>query len=484
MKCLRFVLLSMTVALGACQESGPADHDAAVSDTSSPHDTGVAADTTVSDTGSPDDTGVATDTAPSGDTGASARGKVTVWMGMGPREGAAGCYFVGDLQNDGTGCAIVRVRWDVDQGTFIEEETAVANPGGGVGVWQPNVSGDGKTLAFARHSGGGVEVRTASIVPGDLGEGSPIAPLQAGVWTWPNLAADGRLTVSSGDKAPRCQMPTGDCKDVSHWSQSYQLTGAFSKAPVSISGTGFSFQDTYAHPTRPEFVAGHGKFDTVHPDTYPVCDDPAKPDSPCPDITMSPMPIVVNTETKQVWILQLESMEVLDDSVSTPWQLEGCAHLAWAPDGKHLICTEQGSHKVLTPEKSSRLYHFAFDPDAPPPMQGVVPTAAEPLFAHAIPSELFEIPAGKQCDVFHHKYAEFCGEDLVVATIGCADCEDNAPCALFAEEPPVLLSDRVYLIDIKDPAAPKYFDLTAAVEVSRGAATNSLTSFTATCRPD
>jgi hypothetical protein len=132
------------------------------------------------------------------------------------------------------------------------------------------------------------------------------------------------------------------------------------------------------------------------------------------------MPIVVNTETQQAWILQLQSTAAPGSEVD-PWKLEGCAHLAWSPDGKHLICTEQGSFQGLPPEKSSRLYRFAFDPDAPPAMQGVIPTAAEPLFAQAIPSELFEIPAGMGWDVFHHKYAEFCGEDLVVATIGGAD---------------------------------------------------------------
>lgn len=330
-----------------------------------------------------------------------------------------------------------------------------------------------------------MEVRTADITAGEPGVGSPVGGLPAGVWTWPNLGADGRLTVSSGDNGPQCQKQAGGCKAVAHWSQAYQLTGTFSAAPVTISGTGFSFQDTYAHPTQPEFVAGHGKFDALNPETYPVCDDAAKPDTSCTDVSMSPMPVVVNTETQQAWILQLESTEAPYGSEAAPLKLEGCAHLAWTPDGKHLICTEQGSHNALPPEKRSRLYHFAFDPDAPPSVQGVVPTAAEPLFAHALPWELFEIPAGMGCDVFHHKYAEFCGEDLVVATIGCADCNSgDVPCALLPQETPVLLSDRVYLIDIQDPAAPKYFDVTAAVEASRGEAPNSLTSFTATCAAD
>ncbi|MEC9071283.1 MAG: hypothetical protein VX938_02850 [Myxococcota bacterium] len=473
----------------ACQEKDTVQ-GGAEADAHSPPDSVATPDAdravdvfTDTDTGTDTGTEVESDAAHS-----EPRGTVAVWMGLGEREGDEGCYFVGEMQSDGTGCEIVRVHWDIDKEHLIDEVTVVADPGPGVGAWQPNVSGDGATLAFAQHSGGGLEIRTLGIVDGTPGAGAPVGGLETGVWSWPNLGADGRLTVSRGDKEPQCRQMNRNCsnddccKDVAHWSKAYQLDGDFSAAPAVISDSGFSFQDTYAHPTRPEFVAGHGKFDGVHPERYPVCTDQS--DTPCSDVSMSPMPIVVNTETQQVWILQLESTEAPYGTAATPMQLEGCAHLAWTEDGKHLICTEQGSHEVLPSDKTSRLYHFAFDPDSPPLSEGVVATTAEPLFAHAAPSELFNIPEGKTCDVYHHKYAEFCGDsDLVVATIGCADCDApdaHSPCALL-DGTPTLLGDRVYLIDLKDPEAPRYFDLTGAVETSRGVPGNSLTSFTATC---
>jgi hypothetical protein len=88
--------------------------------------------------------------------------------------------------------------------------------------------------------------------------------------------------------------------------------------------------------------------------------------------------------------------------------------------------------------------------------------------------------------VFHHKYAQWCGhEDLLVASIVClayanpetgteADCTSSLTDAQ-------LLGQHVYLIDISDPDAPEYMDLTNELEAALGVDSGTMSSFTATC---
>ncbi|MDP6945533.1 MAG: hypothetical protein QF464_15395, partial [Myxococcota bacterium] len=370
------------------------------------------------------------------------------------------------------------------------EDTAIEAPTQGSGVWQPTVRSDGGAIAFSHRTSSMVRVRVAELGAEPIGLGSIVSEFDevggSEPWTWPNFDADGGLTASQRDDGTFCMKDNGVCDDIPYWNQSYRVTPGSGETPLMLGGTGFSLQDTYAHPTRPELLAGHGRFHAAMIDVYPVCDEAGQADTECTNVRSSPMPVVLSTETGQVWVLDLESHEAAYAVGGEPLKLTGCAHMAWAPDGKHLLCTEQGT-AALAAGHTSRLYGLAFDPDDPP-TEGVVLTTAEPMFDHATADALFDVPDGSNCGVFHHKYAEFCGHPhLVVATIGCADCDGADKCneggTPDEANAPTLLSDRVYLIDFSDPAAPQYVDLTAAVEVSRDLEPNSLTSFTATCTP-
>ena len=408
------------------------------------------------------------------------RGQVTVWMGVGERESDEGCYFLGEMMSDSKGCSIVRVDWDLDAEALVQQQTAIENPATSNGAWQPNVSMDGTRLAYSHSSTEGVQIRIVELGDSELGLGDVQGNGDAKISAWPNFDAAGNLRLSRPDTTPMCKPEMTDCKMIEFWKKTYELTPG-QTGETELNRTGFSFEDTYAHPTRPEIVAGHGKYLPELLDEFPVCAGETDP-TPCLELHGSPMPIVMNTETGQVWVLELESTEEPFGAAGSPFQLEGCAHVAWTPDGTELLCTEQGTDLAGYPQ--SRLYSFAFDVDAPP-TTGTVATPSEPLFPHAVAEDLFEIPDGLNCDIFHHKYAEFCGRpDVVVATLGCADCEGKTPCPLRTDDTTVdvtLIADRVYLIDISDPSAPKYHDLTQAVEADRGRTANDLTSFTATC---
>ncbi|MCA9563872.1 MAG: hypothetical protein KC561_10305, partial [Myxococcales bacterium] len=236
-----------------------------------------------------------------------------------------------------------------------------------------------------------------------------------------------------------------------------------------VGGRGrFAFEDTWAHPTTDSVVAGHGKFRRVGSE-FPSC-----PMS-CQDMASSPMPVVVDTDTGAYQILDLQSDDPALGGGVRP--LTGCAHVAWTPDGTRLLCTEQGTPTLAAQSLQSRLYVVDYDIESlATDGSGIVPTLAHPLFAHASPADLFELGDGESCDIFHHKYAEWCEDErFVVATIGCGQSLEGGTVEL--------LYDRVFLIDIRNPDEPAYTDLTAALETELVVGSNSLTSFTATCAP-
>jgi hypothetical protein len=182
------------------------------------------------------------------------------------------------------------------------------------------------------------------------------------------------------------------------------------------------------------------------------------------------MPILLDTEGGAWRVLSLVSN---DRALGTPgpFPLVGCAHVAFAPDGTRALCTEQGTPSLAAVGLQSRV--FAFDVDlsildsAEP---SVVTTVAEPLFTHLMAADLF----GRRCDLFHHKYAEWCGDsETIIATVGCAEIGPDGRATL--------LHDRLFAITFGDPSSPTYTDLTAAVERTTGRADGTLTAFTGTC---
>jgi hypothetical protein len=249
---------------------------------------------------------------------------VTVLMGLGEREAAAGCYFVGELQSDATGCSIVRLQWSVERAGLIDEEVAIVAPNEGEGVWQPSVRADGEAIAFTYRTRREVAIRVTEGEDG--GFGTAVAELTGPIWTFPNFGAEGRLTVSRPDDGPYCER-SAECWEIPNWNESQWVTPGSGDEPSRLNPHGFSLQDTYGHPTRPEIVAGHGKFVSSALEHYPVCGG-AEPDTPC-DLHASPLPIVMNTETGQTWVLSLESVEAPYGSVSSP--LACIIHEAFVP---------------------------------------------------------------------------------------------------------------------------------------------------------
>lgn len=403
---------------------------------------------------------------------AASRGAVAVVLAAGTRGAADGCWFAGEAASDARGCALHRLDWDLDAARVTGHAVVVDPPLAGEGAWQPAFDPSGAWLAFAHRHGAGVSVRVRALAgaPTDLGAALPGAPIQA----WPTWSLDGAVAVSTADPAVTCARPDGSCAAVQRWQRTSTIAAAATTpgAPAVAGGDrGFSLEDTIFHPSQPTLLAGHGKFDASAPAAAQACGaGVAAPAPGCPTLSQSPMPIVVDTADARAWVLDLTAVI---DGVPTP--LEGCAHADWSPDGDRLLCTEQGT-AALAGGRQSQIFAVPFDPASPP---GVVATTTSPLFAHRTADELFALGPGQACDVFHHKYARWCGADAVLATIACG-CE-TATCQAEAGGPTLLIGDRVFLIDLADPAAPRYHDLTGALEAELGGAAGSLTSFTADC---
>jgi hypothetical protein len=391
---------------------------------------------------------------------------VRVIVAVGERTATNGCYFASDARSDARGCILHQLDLDPERGV-VSDVRAVTSLGEG-GAWQP--SANAGLLAFSRRSDTGIQAVTVPLDALAPGAAATVVSPTSGLWVWPNLARDGVLRLSRSlptGTGPSCLQPgDGTCVEIDRWNETIERVGG---GMATVGGAaGFSLEDTWSHPTEPSVLAGHGKFRRV---------GTARPDcaTSCMDMNSSPMPIILNSRTGVSQILDLVSDDPALGGGTRP--LTGCAHLAWSPDGTRLLCTEQGTAALMSAGLQSRLYTLHYDvrglvSGAPP----LVTTTASPLFSHSTAATLFPLAAGQRCDIFYHKYAEWCGHaDLVVATVGCG--METMPGAVD------LLYGRVFAIDLRDPARPVYIDLTAGVERATGRAFNDLTSFTATCVP-
>lgn len=390
---------------------------------------------------------------------------VTIVLAGGDVSAAEGCYFAGDAQSDARGCTLYQLQVTLPNAQ-VQQVQAITTTALG-GAWQPTVANG--QLAYTRRLAAGIEIRKKDLSvldPNDPGQlWSP-----AGLWVWPNLAESGTLHVSrSQPLAPECVIPSGPqagtCTSVQRWSESARLPTAGSSTLVA-GNTRFSFEDSWSLPGNAGIIAGHGKY-RESGSTRPDCS------VSCADITPSPMPIVLETASGKYQILALASHEFSGGGPAAP--LAGCAHAAWSPDGSALLCTEQGTASLAALGLQSRIYRVPFSASAfAAGSSGIVPTIAEPLFTHRLPEAVFPLTPGQSCDVFHHKYAEWCGDDRhVIATIGCAmDLGGGLTSLLY---------DRVFLIDITNPLAPLYTDLITPIEMHRGLSPYAMTGFTGTC---
>ena len=413
-----------------------------------------------------------------GGQGAAESASVDVYLAVGEMGAAKGCYFLGDMLSDASGCSLYRLRVQLDDG-IVQEHAAVVTSAD-KGTWQPTVSHDGR-IAFALADGNKVLVHSRALdAPAD-DVGTVVAE---GRWTWPNWSPDGSLnmgeTVKTGLSCYLSMGPmAGNCTQVERWSSTHRVAfdGATPLSPQLLAGmTGFSFDDTWTNPQHAELVAGHGKYQTDL-ETLPSCDGKPATSTDCKQVGYSPKPSVIDANTGDHWTFELSSDEAKFFDKGKPLPLEGCAHLAWSPDGKKLLCTEQGT--MADGFMQSRIFTFDFDRNTDP--KNVVSSKmASPLFEHRESTEMFTLAQGEACSVYYHKYAEWCGsEDFVVATVGCG-CE-TTQCTNETGGEPKMIGERIYLIGVSDPSAPVYYDLNAQLESKLGAASGSLTSFTATC---
>ena len=377
-----------------------------------------------------------------------------------------GCYFVGDQQSDARGCALYRLSLSLSTASVTKVERLTDESLGG--AWQPSAAGG--ELAFSRRTAEAIEVRVRPLAVTDVGDaGSLLSPTPGG-WVWPHLASSGRVRVGRIEaEPPRCTVPSGpaagSCVSVERWSETVETAGPGLSTAVAGDGS-FSFEDTWAHPQDDAIVAGHGKF-RWRGSGRPDCQ------TSCSDLSSSPLPIVLDTRSGRHQVLLMETTEpsVTDGTLA----LIGCAHVAWSPNGERLLCTEQGTPELDAAGLSSRIYVMTPDLAAlAAGGSGNTTMAATPLFAHRTAADIFPLQPGERCDIFHHKYAEWCGDEQhVVATIGCGMRMDDGSTRL--------LYDRAYLIGLNNPAAPSYTDLTLQLERQTGQADLSMTSFTATC---
>ena len=424
-----------------------------------------------------DDTAVSTDSGPGGDDTAegdddTSLGSVDVVLAVGEMS-VPSCYFAGDMNSDATGCKLVRLTYDLDTGEMTSHTDLVDDPSGG-GTWQPSVSKDGLQLAFAYVATEHAAIRTRELAASATDAGVEVSPGGDVHWTWPNWGPDGTLAASRRDDEPACLAPDDTCSQIERWNHTYLLDPAGSGEPTYVGGaTGHAWDDAWLNPMDTDLVAGHGKLHTTALDAYPVCDpDDLDASVPCTEMVASPQPLVTDRSTGQLWAFELVTTEAAYAGTS----LEGCAHLAWSPDGTRLLCTEQGT-SVFSNDLTARIHVFDFDrASATPGEINTVDTA--PLFEHQTSNELF---AGEECDIYYHKHAEWCVEDVVVATQGCACTSDD--CKTESGAGSKLIATRVVLLDVRDPGVPVYHDLTSQLEAAGGHSPGDLTSFTATCVP-
>ena len=274
-----------------------------------------------------------------------------------------------------------------------------------------------------------------------------------------------------------------------------------------------SLQDTYVNPKNTKMVAGHGK-------TSKEC----APLSECegyPYIVQFKTDDLTSPSYKKVKIEKVKKRSNMINSFSDG--LTSCAHLAFSPDGKYIICTEQHTddkinngegQKAATKEKveQDNLYVFErkykgltinnISKDISDTSKKIKDTTSlfewepvndGPLFKHKSPQKLFNLdnnfktakyaedldkdnlPSGEYCNSkFQHKLAEFCGENhYVVARVACQTNQYDYP-----EQH---LYSRIFLIDFKDKNNPIYHDITGALEGLMGEEKGTFHSQSATC---
>lgn len=404
-----------------------------------------------------------------------------------------GCYFASEVDSSSRTCEIYRLRWDLSSGKLVGYDKVLSDPADRQGVWQPSLTRDGKVIGFSNSTSTGVSLRYKSIGdanindPTDLGTLVQVPARQPNIAVWPNWSASGKLSFDRPNSTTACMTLNGCVGPFDRWSDGLRVdlgggTGQLGAATQFAGNLGFSFSDASHHPTAPDLIAGHGWFVDGELAIHPICSD-AGGSTSCSNVKQTPGLFVMDLAQGNFWRIAVHSAEEKYKANGTPLSLYGCAHAAWSPDGKKLLCSEQGTAELDEADKN-RIFAFTFDPaehvGAP---NSVVTKNALPAFKHKTAEELWNLSGGEKCTVFYHKYAEWCGtQDYLLTSVACNYCE-SGNCENLGGKAKRLIGNRVYLIDIRNPDAPVYHNLTGALETQLGSAEGSLFSFTGTCGP-
>lgn len=411
-------------------------------------------------------------------------GSVDIYIAAGKDQGAESCHF-SQLSQSAATCEIWRLRYDTASRKVIDHEMVI---GDGAHGWMPSVSPNGSQLVYAKYTGQGACIASARAIGGsNLGAGTELLCTGMGLpesWSYPVWRTDTSILVTHPVPVPMCVNTTGVCSPVERWGDTWEITldaSGRAKSAGPLIGEGktahISFEDPTVHPTDRSLVAGHGRFVTTG-GSAPTCDDGKG--TACASVKLTPTPFVADVDADKYWIYELRTTEAkYRQAGGAPLELAGCAHLSWSPDGDSLICTEQ-STLSMDDSDLNRLYVFPVDPATDKAGQVNV-RDVEPYFDHAPADSVVDLKSGESCEVFYHKYAEFCGaEDRVVASLVC-DCDTPACTAGGAASK--VVQAHVYVIEAADRQHPVYVDVTEQLEERLGKAPGSLHAFTSTCAP-
>jgi hypothetical protein len=353
---------------------------------------------------------------------------VDVYLSAGPNSAAdGGCSF-----NDHHNCSLYALTVDITTGKLLAQHEVVHGGGTDPSILHSDIDPSGRHLAYLAWRGPRAEqsIRVRDLQTGTTGtliDGSDAPGERAHFFAW---RSDSSMLYSYKDEAGEERF----WDDIWQVDVGYGSDGVVKRTskPRIVMGDGatadHSFADPAIDPANPDLVAIHTRDHTKRPG--------------------SATPTIFDLG-KGTWV-EADMPRLTDDAA-----MVGCAHPAWDPSGTRISCSEQGSRG------NHEIFVFQLDADK------THLTSSGRLFDQR-PLEALQKDMGfsKDCTVAGHKYANWCAdEDLVVMTVFCAKIvSDDDPDTIDAN----ILTSRGMMVDIADPAHPRYIDLSAALATQTG----------------
>ncbi len=330
-----------------------------------------------------------------------------------------------DTGNNG-GCGLYRVRWNLTMGyaegvELVEGRTVHYGGGSGATKYSGQIEpalAPGGGLAWIRRDRAADGTETAAALQYRAPGSSTTQTLVSGTGTktrpqWPWFVDDDRLIFERADGP-------GDMRTLYEvGTDGAGLRGV--AGPTGVNSTGSSYGNPQTHGDALVSFGGGN-----------------------PENGKYPQPHVSS--------LSGTSLETFD--VGNP-DHESYQHPSWSPDGRRVMATRQyaveggssGLHRLL----------YVFERNA-----GVWVSQGRLFDAPALSSlpPAFQQLQPLSCSLLTFKYAQWCAfEDWIVVTAFCNDSTD-------ASIPPAM--SRVLLVNVRDPAAPAFHDVTQAVAAAVG----------------